>query len=255
MGRVYALLILVFALVAPARASEPTVILFAAASTTDAVTEVAQAYEAQGHGRVRTVFGSSATLARQIAHGAPADVYLSANTDWVDYLAARDAIAPDTRHTLLGNSLVLAVPHDSPLVADAESPFTNLLAHGRIALADPASVPAGQYAKQALSSVGQWSEASGHLVYAANVRAALKWIARGEVAGGIVYATDAAIEPTVRPIWTFPAASHTAIAYESVRTGAANNASADRLHAFLNGPDAMAIFTRHGFLLPLKDGG
>ena len=255
MRRIAILLSLFCAISTHARADESLLTLFAAASTTDALTEIAKGFEMLGHSRPVLVFGSSATLARQIAHGAPADLYLSANGEWVDYLEAEGLLQKKSRQELLGNSLVVAVPDDSPFVASEINPIDQILFLGRLAMADPASVPAGRYAKEALGTLGLWQSASQQAVIATDVRVALKWIARGEVAGGITYATDAAIEPSVRAIWQIPAGSHARIKYEIARITGKETQVSSLFLDYLKSKEARAVFSRYGFLLPRANGG
>lgn len=238
------------ALFRPAAADQNTapVTIFAAASLTTVMTEITDAFQSQSLGTARTVFGSSAALARQIEYGAPADVLVSANPDWIAYLGARGLIDPGSRRAVAGNRLVLAVAQDNP--ADV----TSLPDQGLLAMADPGAVPAGRYAKEALSAVGRWADVAKRAVFAPDVRAALAWVARGEVASGIVYATDAAAEPMVRVGYVFPAANHTPILYQAaVIADARSPELARQFLDFLESPAARALFARHGFLPPPAD--
>lgn len=232
------------------RAEEVTV--FAAASTANAMTEVAELYAASypAGGEVRSVFAASSTLAMQIHRGAPADLFLSASRDWMDYLAERGAIDPASRLDLLGNRLVLIVPADSRLQLAIEPGFALAAALGRdrLAIGDPAHVPAGIYAKSALEKLGAWPAVAGKTAQAANARAALALVDRGNAAAGIVYQSDAAVGRWTRVAAVFPADSHPAIVYPLALVGAAGSPQVERFYRFLQGPEAAAVFRKHGFL-------
>ncbi len=236
----------------PAAAGAEPVTIFAAASTTDAMTEIAELYEERSGQALRTVFAASSTLARQIAQGAPADLYLSANPRWMDHLESRALIVPGSRRDLLGNSLVLIAPAAAPARIEIAPglDLPSLLGDRPLALADPDHVPAGIYAVEALGRLGAWPLASGRAAYTANVRAALALVDRGEAAAGIVYATDAAIAPRVRVLGTFPPDSHTAIRYPLAMIAGKDKAETEAFHAFLQGPEAAARFRARGFILP-----
>lgn len=228
-----------------------TVTIFSAASLTSVMTEIAGRFEKNSLGGTRTVFGSSTTLARQIEHGAPADVYLSANPKWVSYLETRGLIVSGAPRAVAGNRLVIVVPQDSTVEMTTIDQLSGLLARGPLAIADPDSVPAGRYAKEALTYTDQWTEVAKRAVLASDVRAALTWVARGEVAGGIVYATDAKIEPLVRIAYRFPPQTHSPIVYEAVGVaGAPDPKAAARFLDFLNSPEAVSVFEQFGFLAP-----
>lgn len=235
-----------------ARAQEgPTV--FAAASLTDALRALGQQWVARGNPAPRFSFAASSALARQIEQGAPADLFMSADEPWMDYVQQRNLIVTATRVSPIGNALVLVTPtSDTRQVTLAQG--TDLLAllgpNGRIATGDPAHVPVGRYAQAALTWMGQWDAIAPRLARADNVRAALLLVERGEAPFGIVYATDAAISPGVRVAGTFPAGSHTAITYPFALTRRAeNNAQARALFAFLAGPEAHPVWQRFGFRL------
>jgi len=234
-----------------ARAAAP-ITVFAAASLNEALRALAAEPETTGT-PPRLVFAASSTLARQIEQGAPANLFLSADTPWMDYLAARDLILPETRITPIGNALVLIAPAETarPL---ALVPGVDLLAqlgpHGRLAIGDPAHVPAGRYAEAALRWLGQWRSIAQRLARAENVRAALLLVERGEAPLGIVYATDAAASPGVRVIGQFPPASHLPITYPFALTRrAAGNREARALLDILAGPGAAPVWARYGFTL------
>jgi len=245
----------------PARAGEVTI--FAAASTSGALEDVAERYMAAGGGRVRTVFAASSTLAKQIAQGAPADLFLSANPAWMDYLAERGAVDPASRVNLLGNRLVLIVPRTGDGGSDEGGDDLSELSSERLAallsgrqgdekpfvIADPRHVPAGMYAKAALEAFGLWRTLAGRAVRTANVRAALALVDRGEAAAGPVYATDAAISPRVRIAGRFPAGIHPPIVYPlALIAGRASDAAA-RFHDHLLSAEAAEVFRAHGFLV------
>jgi len=225
------------------------VMIFAAASTTNAVSDVIKAFEAAGKGKAVASFASSSTLAKQIAHGAPAQVYLSANEKWMNYLAEKKLLAPGTRVDLLGNRLVLIAPKGSkergPI--QAGMPLLAWLGDGRLAVGDPDHVPAGIYAKQALKSLGLWEKAEPRLARAANVRAALALVERGEAPLGIVYSTDAAITPKVTVVGMFPEGSHKPIVYPLALLKGQATPSAKAFWQFLQGDEAKGIFKKYGF--------
>jgi molybdate transport system substrate-binding protein len=238
------------ALLVPSAAWAQQLTVFAAASLTDAMKDVSAAWEKQGHPPPRLSFASSSTLARQIEQGAPANLFASADEKWMDYLAKADAIVPDTRKDLLSNQLVLVVPKDRAQKVTI-GPNLDLAAllgpNGRIATGDPAHVPVGIYAKQALTKLGLWAKVEPRLARAEDVRGALLLVERGEAPAGIVYATDAAVSPGVVIAGGFPETSHEPITYPFavVRTGDTPDARA--LMTYLAGPDGRAIFIRRGF--------
>jgi molybdate transport system substrate-binding protein len=231
-----------------ARAQELTV--FAAASLTDAMRDVAGAWEKAGHKPLRQSFSASSTLARQIEQGAPANLFASADEKWMDYLATRGLIASDTRADILGNDLVLIVPANRAKHVTIGRGF-DLVAllgpDGRLATGDPAHVPAGIYAQQALTRLGVWSAVEPRLARTEDVRGALQLVERGEAPAGIVYATDAAVSSGVAIAGTFPADSHDPITYPFAVVKGGDTPEARALLAFLRGPEAEAIFTRRGF--------
>ena len=238
----------------PARAEIPAT-LFAAASTVEAVTAVAAAYAAAGHGTIRPVFAASSTLAQQIIRGAPADLYLSASQDWMDFLAARGAIEADTRVDLVANRLVLIAPAKSPMSLRIAPGFdlAAALGDGRLAMGEPTHVPAGTYARAALEALGVWPQMAAKVAYMSDVRAALALVERGEAAAGIVYATDAVVSRKVRIVDTFPAASHPPITYPLALIAGRRTVATQAAYVFLRGAEAAAIFTAHGFV-PLASG-
>ncbi len=256
-------LVLVLGLCAgPAGAGEVTV--FAAASTSGALEDLAQRYMAAGGGRVRTVSAASSTLAKQIVQGAPADLFLSANPAWMDYLAERGALDPMSRVDLLGNRLVLIVPRTGDAGGDAAGDDLDELSSAWLAdfllaerpgdkplvMADPGHVPAGIYGKVALDALGLWQRLAGQAVRTADVRAALALVDRGEAAAGVVYATDAAISSRVRIVGRFPASSHPPIVYPLALINGRVTAAAARFYDHLLSAEAAEVFRAHGFLVP-----
>ncbi len=231
-----------------ARAQDLTV--FAAASLTDAMHDIAGLWEKAGHKPLRQSFSASSTLARQIEQGAPANLFASADEKWMDYLASRDLIAPGTRVDLLRNDLVLIVPADRArhVTIDAGFDLSALLGpDGRLAIADPAHVPAGIYAQQSLTKLGLWSKVEHRLAPAEDVRGALQLVERGEAPAGIVYGTDAAVSQRVAIAGTFPADSHDPIKYPFAVIKANDTPDARALLGLLRGPEAKAVFSRRGF--------
>lgn len=243
------LLALVATLFAQPAAAADEVLVFAAASTSGAIGEIAAAYAERRQGAVRAAFASSATLARQIAAAAPADVFLSAHPHWMDYLVEHQAIDRDSRRDLLRNRLVLIEPRESTLKLRIAPgfPLAEALGGGRLAIGNPEHVPAGMYAKAALVHLGVWKEVADRLAPAPDVRAALALVERGETPLGIVYASDARASAKVRVVGTFPADSHPPIVYPvAVVTGHDRPAVASFM-AFLGSPEAREIFRRFGF--------
>ena len=223
--------------------------VFAAASLQESLSAAGAAWTATSETPVRFVFGASSAIARQIHEGAPADVMVSADEDWMDWLAARGGIVPATRRRLLSNRLVLIAPAESmsTLKVAPGMPLATSLGAGRLALADPIAVPAGRYARAALTSLGVWTSVEGRLLPAENVRAALAYVARGEAPLGVVYATDARAEPKVRVVGVFPESSHPPIVYPGAVTAGSHNSSAAAFLDFLQGPRAGPIFKGYGF--------
>ncbi len=230
-------------------AARAETLIFAAASTTNAVTDVIAAYKAETGKDVTPSFASSSTLAKQIAQGAPAGVFISANPKWMDFLATEGLLVEGSRVDLLGNALVLIAPvkDAAPVTVDATLPLDTLLgADGRLSVGDPDHVPAGIYAKQALTALGLWDAAEPRLARANDVRAALALVDRGETPYGIVYATDAAISDGVAVVGTFPEDSHPPITYPAALIKDADTDAAAFLD-FLKSDAAAAIFKRYGF--------
>lgn len=236
----------------PALAQGAGVVVFAAASLKNALDEVGAGFAKDtGKPAPRFSYAGSPALARQIEQGAPADVFMSADTDWMDYLDGRKLIRAASRIDLLSNSIVVVTPASAR--ADfqgltAES-LTRALGGGRLALADVRSVPAGRYAKAALEKLGLWDGVKDRLAQTENVRAALVFVARGEAPLGMVYSTDAAAEPRVAIAATLPQDSHPPIIYPAAVTSASRHPDAGSFLAYLSGPQAGASFRRHGFVV------
>lgn len=222
--------------------------VFAASSLTDVLQQVGKAYTAETGRSVRFSFAASSALARQVEGGAPADAFVSADQEWMDYLAQRQLIERATRVDVAANSLVLVAPAASPLQLKIAPGFAlaSALGAGRIATGDPASVPVGRYARAALTKLGVWSSVAARIVPADNVRTALNFVARGEAPLGIVYATDARAEPRVRVVDTFPADTHAPITYPAAATRSGGEAGA-RFVRYLAGERAQGILRQAGF--------
>jgi molybdate transport system substrate-binding protein len=233
-------------------AAEPVLTVFAAASLTDVLEEAGDAFARQGGTPVRFSFAGSSALARQIESGAPADVFVSADQEWMDYLEQRKLIQSATRGNVATNSLVLVAPADSSLALKIAPRFALAQAlgiRGRLSVGNPDSVPAGRYAKDALKSLGVWDSVAGRIIAADNVRTALNFVALGEAPLGIVYATDVRGNAKVRVVDVFPAAMHGPITYPAAATTRARSQAGDFVR-FLQGNEARAIFARHGFRPP-----
>ncbi len=233
---------------ATARAEDVTI--FAAASLTDALDAAIAAYRETAGDRIVPVYASTSILARQIEAGAPAALFFAANVAWVAYLEERGFVVPGSRVDRLGNRLTLAAPADSlhePPRADLPD-ITALLGNGRLAIADPDHVPAGQYAKKALQSLGVWRTVAARTVRTANVRAAVALIDRGEVPLGVVYRTDLGVCPGCREVATLPIDSHPPIVYPLVMIAGNRTAAAEAFHAFLLTDRASGVFREFGFV-------
>ncbi|MGD9502496.1 MAG: molybdate ABC transporter substrate-binding protein [Methyloceanibacter sp.] len=232
-------------------ARSPGVTVFAAASLKNALDDAVERYETKTGRKVVVSYAASSALARQIEVGAPADIFLSADIDWMDELESKGLIDPASRKTLLGNMLVLVAPRDSSVSLAMERNFPLLEAlgsEGKLAMANVDSVPAGRYGKSALTYLGVWDEVAPRVSQADNVRAALSFVAKGEAPLGIVYRTDARAEPAVRVVGTFPAESHPEILYPVALLGSATPEARDFL-AFLLSPEAAPAFASQGFSL------
>jgi molybdate transport system substrate-binding protein len=226
----------------------PTLVVFAAASLTEALDAVDGAFTAQTHILVKASYAASSVLAKQIEAGAPADVFFSADRAWMDHAEQHGALRAGTRRDVLGNDLVLVAPADSGLQLTIAPGFAlaAALGNGKLACADPDSVPAGLYARAALTKLGVWEGVQARLGRAENVRAALAYVARGETPLGIVYGTDAQAEKRVRVVGVFPADTHPPIVYPAALTGTAQPQAQAYLE-FLSGPATQAIFRHYGF--------
>lgn len=238
----------IVALAVSAGAWAADVTFFAAASLSNALPEIATAYKQETGKTVTFSFAASSVLARQIEASPGADIFMSADADWMDYLDSRGLINHATRKTLLGTHLVLIAPASST-VSLKIVPYFDLagaLKGGRLAIADPDSVPAGKYAKSSLTSLGVWNTVVDHTANAESVRVALAYVARGEAPLGIVYTTDALVEPKVKIIDTFPDKTHAPIVYPAALTKDAKPGAKEFLD-FLSGKEARAVFVKYGF--------
>jgi molybdate transport system substrate-binding protein len=231
-------------------------VVFAAASLATALNAIQPIFTQDKNQPVAISYGSSGTLAKQIEQSAPADVFISADTKWIDYLEKKKLLASGTRRDLLSNELVLIEPADGQTKLKIRPGFdlATLAGDGKIAVCTVASCPAGIYAKEAFTKLGVWSAVEPKLAQAANVRDALALVARGEAKFGIVYATDAKAEPKVRVIDVFPADSHTPIIYPVAVVASSKNANAAVFEAFLTSQAAVKILTKQGFKFVSKRG-
>ena len=228
------------------------VLVFAASSLTNVVDELDQAFTAGTGIPVKASYAASSALAKQIEAGAPADVFFSADTAWVDYLDPRKLLKPGSRRDVVANRLVLIAPEDSHLQIKIAPHFTlaGALGDGKLATGDPDSVPVGKYAQAALQKLGAWDAVSSHIVRAENVRSALEFVARGEAALGIVYATDAAVSDRVEVLATFPEETHDPVVYPFALVDGARPEARAFLD-YLSGPTAKGVFTHYGFILKM----
>jgi molybdate transport system substrate-binding protein len=241
---------LVMSLIASASAAAAReVTVFAAASLTDALQEVGRDFEASSGTGVKFSFAGSSLLARQIEAGAEADIFFSADADWMDYLEQRKLIRRSSRRDLLSNRLALIAPAFAKVTLKIAPRFglAAALGDGRLALADPATVPAGKYAKAALTTLGVWDAVASRIVPAENVRVALAYVARGEAALGVVYATDAKAERRVRVVDIFPEDSHPRIVYPVALTAHGGSSEAQAFLGYIIDAKAAAVFERYGF--------
>jgi molybdate transport system substrate-binding protein len=236
----------------PATGSRP-VTVFAAASLKNVLDETSKAIEADGGLKPVVALAASSALARQIEQGAPADVFISADDDWMTYLAGKDLIVPETRTVVATNTLVLIAPADSGVTANLTRGvnLAGIMGQGRLAVANVANVPAGKYAKAALENLDAWAGVAGRLAQTDNVRAALMLVARREAPLGIVYRSDAEADASVRIVAEFPAASHPPIIYQAAATtGSTSLIDAKAFISRLTSPGGRAVFTAQGFGLP-----
>ena len=237
-------------------AQDSTVTVFAAASLKNAVDEISAAFTKNTGVKVVASYAASPTLIKQIEQGAPADVFASADIDWMDYGSDKKVIKDETRIDLLGNQLVLIAPNDSKLdnvIIGPDFNLARLVGYGRIATADVRAVPVGKYAKAALEKLGSWNAVASKFAMTENVRAALMLVARGGAPLGIVYATDAKVEPRVKVIGIFPADPHPAIVYAVAATVTAKP-EADTYLSYLRSAAAKALFEHYGFVFLIPPG-
>jgi molybdate transport system substrate-binding protein len=238
----------------PARAEDEGPVVFAAASLKDALDAVNAKWKEESGKKATISYAASSALAKQIEQGAPADTFVSADEDWMDYLATRKLIKPETRFDLVGNKLVLIAPKDSKLTATIGSgfPLASLLGDGHLAMADTASVPAGKYGKAALEKLGVWDAVTNRIAQAENVRAALSLVSRGEAPLGIVYATDAKADPKVKVLDVFPESTHAPILYPIAITASSTNKEAPAFLSYLKTAAAQSVFETQGFKVLLS---
>jgi molybdate transport system substrate-binding protein len=244
------------AAVGPAVAQGRDVLVFAAASLKNALDEISAQWQRESGKKVAISYAASNTLIKQIEQGAPADIFMSADLDWMDYGQQKDLIKPDTRANLLGNRLVLIAPKDANVSVNIAPGFdlAAALKGDRLAMANVDAVPAGKYGKAALEKLGAWNGVKDRIAQAESVRAALVLVSRGEAPLGLVYQTDAAADPTVRIVGTFPENTHPPIIYPIALTKESRNADAQAFLNYIRSPAARAAFERQGFTV-LAPGG
>jgi molybdate transport system substrate-binding protein len=238
----------------PAHAMEKLSV-FAAASLRNALDEINATFRKASGITVVASYAATSALVKQIEQGAPADIFMSADLNWMDYAVEHKLVKPDTRMNLLGNRLVLIAPKDATLDhIDIKAGFDlgKLAGDGRIAVADVKAVPAGRYAQAALEKLGAWKAAKPKLAMAENVRATLAFVARNETPVGIVYETDAKVEPKVKIVGIFPEDSHPPITYPMAATADTKNPQVTRYLHFLRSSTAKAIFEKYGFSFLIK---
>ncbi|HEX7743358.1 MAG TPA: molybdate ABC transporter substrate-binding protein [Sphingobium sp.] len=233
----------------PAAARERGPLVLAAASLQESLTAAADAWTAQGHDRPVLSFAASSALARQIEAGAPADLFLSADEPWMDAIVAKGLVRRGTRSSFLTNRLVLVAAADqrASFTIRRGFPLARALGDGRLAMADPDSVPAGKYGKAALTALGVWPSIAGRIAIAENVRAALAMVERGQTPYGVVYETDARAARQARIVGVFPAGSHPPITYPLALLKTSTHGQAEGFRRFLLSPRGKAIFRRFGF--------
>lgn len=234
---------------APARAQGGDLIVFAAASLKNALDAVNAQWQKETGKKASISYAASSALAKQIEGEAPAQVFVSADPDWMDYLVKKNRIKPDTRSNLLGNRIVLIAPKDTARPVDIKAGFdlAKVLGEGRLAMANVDAVPAGKYGKAALEKLGVWASVSGRIAQAENVRAALLLVSRGEAPAGIVYQTDAAADPNVKIIGVFPEETHPRIIYPIALTTSADHPDAAAFLAYVKSAKAKPLFEAQGF--------
>ena len=248
-NNVLAILALIVTTAMPAHADDRPVTVFAAASLTTALTQIAERFESETGIDVVLSFAGSSALARQIESGAPADIFISANPGWMDRIEQAGLVEPGSRHDLLGNELVL-IAHGgnaAPVTLDAQTDLAAELGQGRLAMALVDAVPAGIYGKAALETLGLWDKVAGQVAQTDNVRAALALVAAGAAPFGVVYASDAVAEPRVSVVARFPAETHPPILYPLADLANRDTAEESAFVDYLSGPDARAVFEAQGF--------
>jgi len=240
----------------PVAAQDKDVLIFAAASLKNALDEIAAQWQRETGKKTKISYAASNTLIKQIEQGAPAEMFISADLDWMNYGQEKNLIKPDTRSNLLGNRLVLVAPKDSTATVNLQPglDIAALLKGGRLAMGNVDAVPAGKYGKAALEKLGAWDGVKDKIAQTDNVRAALLLVSRGEAPFGIVYQTDAAADPAVKIIGTFPENTHPPIIYPIALTKESTNADAQAFLNYLKSPAARAKFERQGFTV-LAPGG
>ena len=243
----FSLIALIFSIHSTLSVAEQKITVFAAASLTEAVTQVAADYEKEKSVQIQTSFASSSVLAKQIENGAPAEIFIAADNKWMDYLQEKNLLKPANRIALLGNHLVLIVPKDKVFKVDMSKDFNFASAfYGKLCTGETESVPVGIYAKQSLKSLNWWDTIKTRIVGTQDVRAALAFVARGECDAGIVYETDAKVSNKVENIATFPETSHEPIVYPLALLKNAG-AQATDFYEYLQSAKAKAVFAKYGF--------
>jgi molybdate transport system substrate-binding protein len=244
------------ALASPTHAQSSDPLVFAAASLRNALDDAAAQWSRQSGKKVAISYGASSALAKQIEAGAPAQMFISADLDWMNYVTDKKLIKPETRSNLLGNRIVLVAPKDSnvTLIIRPNFALANALGGGKLAMANTDSVPAGKYGKAALEKLGVWPSVQHSIVQAQDVRAALTLVARKEAPLGIVYATDAAAEPKVKIVAAFPEDTHPPILYPIALTSTASSPEIAAFLAYLRSPAARPAFEKQGFMVLRREG-
>ena len=241
----------------PALAQVKEPLIFAAASLKNALDEAASQWQRESGKKVVISYGASNTLIKQIEQGAPADIFISADLDWMDYGQQKNLIDAATRSNLLSNRIVLVAPKDAAFTLNIAPGFnlTAALKGGRLAMANVDAVPAGKYGKAALEKLGAWDGVKDKIAQADNVRAALVLVSRGEAPLGLVYQTDAASDRTVKIVGTFPEDSHPPITYPIALTKTSTNPDARAFLSYIRSPAARPAFERQGFTVLGPGGG
>ena len=241
---------LALSLAATTQALAEDVSVFAAASLTNALTEIGDSFTAKTGNKMVPSYAASSSLAKQVEQGAPGQIFASADLKWMDYLADKKLITLESRFNLLGNTLVLIAPVDSKQGHVELTPKTDIAAvagAGRIATGNPDSVPVGLYFKQAMERSGQWKAVEAKIAGTDSVRAALAFVERGEVPLGVVYATDAAVSQKVKVVGVFPETMHDPIVYPFALIAGKDSPAAKALLEYIRSPDSKAVFVRYGF--------